>query len=99
MDTLHSHLSPKQAIEAGFKLFNEFFQGSRKMHVLLEGLELDDYSKNWLVTIGFDTGRSKDSGNDLSVIGIGQKTTEPLREFRILHINAETGEFVKMERA
>ena len=88
-----TQLTAKQAIEEGFKLFKEFFDGTPKSKVLLEGVEFLDSDNQWLVTIGFDAGRAKETSNTL---GFGQRVTEPIRETRQFFIWAKDGSLVRM---
>lgn len=88
-----AQLTAKQAIEEGFKLFKEFFDGTQKSKVLLEGVEYLDADSQWLVTIGFDVGRAKETS---STLGFGQRVTEPIRETRQFYIWAKDGSLVRM---
>ncbi len=99
MDTLHARISPKAAVAAGFQLFRELFAGARTSHVLLEGLDYVEHEDAWHVRIGFDAGRNKETGGAFANAGIGQKTVEPLREYRSFYLNATTGDFIRVEGA
>ena len=99
MDTLQGRLTPKAAVEAGFKEFRGLFAGQRATHVLLEGLELFAEDDLWRVVIGFDTGRSKETGSAFALHGLGPRTLEPIRELRAILIDAKTGALVRMEGA
>ena len=93
METLQSSLSAKQAIKFAFDLFNEFFDGARRSNVLLEGLEYLADDHQWLVTIGFDAGREKETS---STLGFGQRIREPIRETRQFFLWAKDGSLVRM---
>lgn len=97
MDTLQDRMNAKAAVDAAFVHFRELFGSARTTHVLLEGLEYLDSEDQWRVVIGFDAGRHKDSGGPLLTMGLGPKTTEPIREFRTIYINARDGSFVRMD--
>ena len=99
MDTLQGRISPKRAIDEAFKTFRDFFSGVRTMHILLEGLEYLEVGDEWRVTIGFDSGRSKETGGPFVSAGLGQKTSEPIREFRSIYLNAKDGAFLRMDPA
>lgn len=99
MDAVKQRLSAREAIDAAFKVFREFFTGTRTSHVLLEGLEFLESDDQWSVTIGFDTGRSKEKREGLAAVmpGLGgSNTSEPIREIREFLISAKDGSFIRM---
>lgn len=87
---LHEPLTAKSAVNAAFAVFREFFEDSPAQYILLEGVEFDESSDQWRITIGFDIGRQRVSG---SVFDTGK---EPVREKRTIHIDAGSGQFVRM---
>lgn len=93
MEAAKTQLDAKAAIKAAFDFFNEFFDGSSRSKVLLEGLEYIEEHNQWLVTIGFDVGREKETS---STLGFGQRTREPIRETREFVIWAKDGRLVRM---
>ena len=97
MDTLQTRISPKQAVARGFEEFESLFEGNRLKYVLLEGLFYDDTTDEWRVTIGFDTGRTKESGGPFAAAGLGGKTSEPIREFRTIYLRGDDGSFVRLD--
>ena len=99
MDGAQAGLKAKDAIDAGFKVFREFFVGTRTSHVLLEGLEYYETDDTWSVIIGFDVGRSKEKREGMSAImpGFGgSNTSEPMREVREFIVSGKDGSFVRM---
>ena len=84
-------LSAKEAVSAAFKVFDEFFDETEASVVLLEGVDFVEDRNQWAITIGFDIGVTKSSS-----IPMLAATFEPRREKRTIHINADTGEFVRM---
>ena len=99
MDGAQNGLKAKDAIDAGFKVFREFFAGTKMSHVLLEGLEYSEEDDLWSVIIGFDTGRNKETREGLGAIVPGMagvKTSEPIRDFREFIIRGKDGSFVRM---
>ena len=97
MDTVEQRLSPKEAIDAGFRVFREFFAGTRTSHVLLEGLEFFEKEDRWSVTIGFDTERRREKREGLAALTLGGNTSEPIREIREFLVDAKDGSFVRMK--
>ncbi len=93
MDTKPKEMTAKEAIDGAFSYFREFFDSPYRGNVLLEGIEYLDQEHQWLVTIGFDAGRSKETQ---SPFGFGDKTKEPIRELRAFVISANDGSLVRM---
>lgn len=87
-------LSPKEAVDAAFEHFRELYAERQFKHLLLEGISFNSLYDSWDVTIGFDIGRKKTSGGQMSLFGGEQ---EPLREFRLLRVGANDGAFLGME--
>ncbi|MET4101516.1 hypothetical protein ABIE58_000937 [Roseovarius sp. MBR-78] len=87
-------LSPKQAVDEAFRHFKELYECDILSHLLLEGLRYDETRNLWEVTIGFDIGREKIVGGPLS---FAEKKLEPIREFRVIRLNAEDGAFIGLD--
>ena len=94
MNTAEKKIAVKEAIEIAFGLFEDFFGDRVRNNVLLEGVEVDEETGNWCVTIGFQAGRVEETA---STLGFGQVVKKPIREFRTFVLNGETGSFIKME--
>ena len=102
-------LTPKEAIALGMTYFTDLMEGQPTVRVLLEGLELDHDSGNWVVTFGFDSKREKPfvvspflgtlSAAAAKAAASLTPETEILREFRSVHLSSEDGQFVKLEHA
>ena len=99
-------LSPKEAIAFGLKYFTDFMEGHPTVRVLLEGLNLDADSGNWVVTFGFDSQRTKPFSVSPFMKVVASATealrtpeVEILREFRAVHLSSADGQFVKLEHA
>lgn len=98
MDGDQSVLKAKEAVDAAFSLFKEFFSSKDVKRVLLEGLEFLERDQRWKVTIGFDAGGVKISEPSYPTMGIlpGNTTREPIREFRDFYLNAHDGSLVRI---
>ena len=95
MDGDHTVLLAKDAIDTAFRLFYEYFPRSAAMkRVLLEGLEFDSEEQLWVVKIGFEVGRVKETR---AMLNFGPTTSEPIREIREFHLNAADGALVRMK--
>ena len=94
-------LKPREAIDAAYAYFEQFLGDRAVKNILLEELEFDDSSGHWLVTIGFDTGRT--SFKQPSVHGslslFDSDEVVPIREARRFYITDDGGALTKMERA
>lgn len=98
MDGDQSVLKAKEAVDAAFSLFREFFPHKEVKRVLLEGLEYLEHDQFWKIRIGFDAGGVKISEPSYSTMGIlpGNTTREPIREFRDFYLNAHDGSLVRI---
>ena len=92
IDTLE-HLTAKQAIEAGFTLFHEFFDEVAAQPILLEGLELDEDNKIWKITISFHVERGALPNTGLAAI-IGTQSLLPQK--RTFQLDASSGKMVRL---
>lgn len=93
METTTSVNSAKEAIKVGFSFFEDFFGKASVSHVLLEGVEFSESGDFWVVTIGFDVGRSKVKTSSPL---FGDRVDEPLREKRFFEIDRSTGNLKRM---
>ena len=81
-------------IERAFDYFEKYVARGegRVNHVLLEGLEPKD--GEWIVLIGFDDGRYKETSS--SGLPFGESRKDPIREIRHFHISASDGALRKI---
>lgn len=84
-------ISAKEAIKKGLHLFDELFDSTDTKYVLLDGVEFDESTGMWIVTVGFDIGRNATGG-----IGMFAEKSTPIREKRRIFLNGDSGEFVRM---
>ncbi len=78
------------------KEFDRFFVTSNQVaNVLLE--ELEHSSEKWMVTIGFDLGRTKMRQPNHNALAIFQDEIVPIREARRFIIDSTSGELLKIE--
>ena len=87
-------LSPKVAVEKAFEHFKLLFSGQGVRHLLLEGIRFDEGRECWEVTVGFDIGRERKVGGQLAFLN---EEREPIREFRVIRINAVDGSFIELD--
>ena len=84
------------AMKLAFDHFDTFFDRGALGRVLLEGVEIDEDTDDWLITIGFDAGRQRVVHAKL-VPGLDpDETIEPVRELREFRLDGQTGDLKKM---
>ncbi|MEM6727701.1 MAG: hypothetical protein AAF618_04300 [Pseudomonadota bacterium] len=93
MATEKTLLQATEAVELGMREFKSLYQGEPMSHVLLEGLELID--DEWLVTIGFDIGRTRRPSAATAIFS-ASALDEPVRELRTVVIGASDGSFRRL---
>jgi len=91
-DATKPRLTAKEAVKAAFKEFHEFYEDTAASYVLLDGVRYDDERGEWVVTIGFDIGRTQSTNFGL----LGDKR-EPSRERRTFYLDGDTGDFLRIE--
>ena len=90
----------KEIVAIAMKYFHDFFDSPMIKNVLLEELEYDEQKGVWLVTIGFDVGRSKIQKPSQNALAMFQsEEITPIRESRQFHIADADGQFVKLSDA
>lgn len=88
------NLSPKEAVTKAFEHFKELYADRTLRHLLLEGVRYEEQTNQWEVTIGFDIGREKTAGGQLSFL---DSKREPIREFRVVRLKADDGTFMELD--
>jgi len=91
-DATKPKLSAKEAVKAAFKAFDEFYEDTAASYVLLDGVRYDEERDEWVVTIGFDIGRTLSTN-----IGLLGDKREPSRERRRFYLNGDTGDFLRID--
>ncbi|WP_397543262.1 hypothetical protein [Roseovarius salis] len=88
-EAANMELDADAAVKHAFDYFDKFVArgDARFSHVLLEGLEPKD--DEWIVSIGFDQGRYKETAS--SGLPFGESSKDPIREIRRFHISARDG--------
>lgn len=91
MEAQKSVLEAREIISKAFDHFRSFYADQRLRNILLEGLEPGD--DTWDVVIGYDIGRERKKGGQLTFL---DQTVEPIRENRTITVRASDGAFVRM---
>ena len=80
------------AVEALKNLYGELSD------LLLEEVDRSDDGKYWLITLGFSSPNQVPQGNPLNpLLQLGATLRPPIRIYRVITVNADTGEFVSMK--
>ncbi|CCF85538.1 hypothetical protein [Nitrolancea hollandica] len=89
-----SGVTVKEAVRLARAYLLDLFENESLPNLRLEEVELSDDGSHWLVTYGF-TASEKDIEQPLFK-GFGPSTTRTRRDYKIIKINAQTGEPVSM---
>ncbi len=90
----------KEAVKIARNFATEIYQDEEVSNIGLEEVNFDEETKQWAVTIGFDTNRKKVSrpNKPLSIIGNlnNEVSEEPIRAYKVIRLDAEKGKFKGM---
>jgi len=88
-DAANAELDTDAAVKQAFDYFDKYVARgeNRFSHVLLEGLEPNE--DEWIVSIGFDQGRYKETAS--GGLPFSERSKDPIREIRHFHISAKDG--------
>ncbi len=87
-------MGAKEAIRAAFDHFDDLFSDADPIHVLLEGVSFNDAKGQWVVAIGFETGRTRRvKGEPPNLFG---QVVEPVREVRKFHLADGNGDLIEV---
>jgi hypothetical protein len=90
MDSTSSIIGVKLAVEKAMGYVRDLYQGERLRDLLLEEVELSEKQNQWLVTIGFSLPKEE----PVAIIS----PSRPLaRHYKVVHVDAETGEPLSMK--
>jgi hypothetical protein len=90
-DATKPKLTAKEAVKAAFREFHDFYEDTVASYVLLDGVRYDEERDEWVVTIGFDIGRTMSTN-----LGFFGDKREPSRERRTFYLDGDTGEFLRI---
>lgn len=94
-----SRIGVKEAIRKAYDYLHELFEDDDLPNLRLEEVELSEDGRHWLVTYGFTASeREVESTTNpfASMLGGNTRTTRPSREYKLLTVNAGTGEVESM---
>ena len=94
-EAANTELDTDAAVQHAFDYFDKYVARgeSRFNHVLLEGLEPKD--DEWIVSIGFDQGRYKETAS--GGLPFSERSKDPIREIRRFHISAADGALKRID--
>lgn len=85
----------KQAVQIARKFAKELYQDEDIQHLGLEEVMLDDTKHEWLVTLGYDSHRVKQTRPNMAFAKnmFADTIIEHLREYKTFRIDANDGSF------
>jgi hypothetical protein len=87
----------KAAVKKAMETIKELIPSTKNSGLDLEEVEFDDSKNHWSITIGFNSGRIKKTSTGPSAF-LGSTTEETIeRQYKVLRIDANTGEFISMK--
>lgn len=104
-DETVERVDAEEAVKRAFHDFHDLHRWADEpeaFHILLDGIDVDEDTNTWVVTIGFDIEREKRSGSFTSATdslsGLFDKDLgSTIRRQRIFYISRKTGQRIKME--
>ncbi len=95
-------ISIKEAVQQAADFCQQLFP--KAQDIILEEVERDDYEKFWLITLSFLTPAAKQGGIELpdqeeqyNLPPMRYSFTRKERQYKILKVDAETGEVISMK--
>jgi hypothetical protein len=92
MKSRENHVSVKSAVKAAISYVKDLYADSNLRDLMLEEVEFSEGANQWLVTVGFSLPETKEDA--MLVIPINRPLS---RRYKVIKINAETGEPVSMK--
>jgi hypothetical protein len=84
----------KEAVKNAMAFALELYDKEKLDDFLLEEVELSEDEKYWLITIGFNLGKTQ-TRNPL--VGITEMTSRPVRSYKLIKVDADTGKPLSMK--
>lgn len=85
-------LEPREAVQKAMQYVKDLIGQDNMPNLLLEELEYDEANNTWKIVVGYDSHlqTQRRSGNALTG---GTVETEKKREYKLIEISGDTGEF------
>lgn len=90
----------KEAIRTAKTLLSEMLDGESFNQVGLEEVKFDDRAAQWIVTLGLNRPWNKEvqqTNPSIIYAGNSSSTTRQIRTYKVMRIDAKTGELISME--
>jgi hypothetical protein len=95
MESRENQVSVKSAVKAAIDYVKDLYADSNLRDLMLEEVEFSEATNQWLVTVGFSLTETKEESTSLIT---PSKTSRALsRRYKVVNIDAETGEPVSMK--
>ena len=95
MESQEHQIDVKQAVIAAIAYVRNLYAESNLRDVLLEEVEFSDATDQWIVTVGFSLPETKEETT--SLIFPSKTSRELSRRYKVVNINAETGQPISMK--
>lgn len=83
----------KKAVSVAMEFANMLYGGKLPADFILEEIELDPQEKYWLVTVGFFLPEKPDTSFSI----LTQQTKKPIRAYKLIKVDANTGQPISMK--
>jgi|DewCreStandDraft_4_1066084.scaffolds.fasta_scaffold154309_1 hypothetical protein len=95
-------IDAKQAVNTAYKFIHNLYESEELIDLALEEIELSSDEKYWLVTLGFTRLLSKPLEKKVvapwvSIAEALQAEQQAVREYKIVKVDAETGDATSMK--
>ncbi len=90
MESRENNINVRTAVITAINYVKDLYAGSNLRDLMLEEVEFSEATNQWLVTVGFSLPETKE---EIQSLLISSKTTrESSRRYKVVDINAATGE-------
>jgi hypothetical protein len=98
MESPKKQVDVRSAVDAAIRYVKDLYFGSMSLReVMLEEVEFSEATDQWIVTVGFSMLETQEESTAL--IRASQASRERSRRYKIVNIDAKTGNPLSMKRA
>ena len=94
-DTKTHSVPVKTAVSNAIEFVRELYKDEEIKDILLEEVEFSESTNQWLITIGFMRNKMKDQSSSIANLILPER--EIVRKYKIVHIDAQSGEPISMK--
>jgi hypothetical protein len=97
MESIKKQVDVKSAVRAAIRYVEDLYSGSNLRDLMLEEVEFSEATDQWMVTVGFCLTELQEESTAL--IMPSQASRDRNRRYKVVSIDAETGNPLSMKRA